>query len=127
MKEILEIFLESKIPTSNWNDFITLHKDNEDKFVFHIRIMFDKNLIKTLSNDNKTGINQAYRGDEYEYSISITEWRLSSEGHDFASAIVNKNILNTIKKQFKEEGLSTIIDISKKIMIKKANKLLDEL
>ncbi|MCL1079878.1 hypothetical protein L2734_17210 [Parashewanella spongiae] len=53
-------------------------------------------------------------------------WRITSEGYDFALALNKPSVLSVIKEKFQKEGLSAVIDISKKIVIKQANKLLEE-
>jgi hypothetical protein len=51
---------------------------------------------------------------------------ITSEGYDFAAALNKSNVLSVIKDKFQKEGLSAVIDISKKIAAKQATKLLYE-
>jgi hypothetical protein len=122
IKEILEVFLESETPTANWNNFESLINNDDHKFVFHIEIMVDKNLIASTLESGKIGIKRS----AHDYHVSVVEWRLTSDGHDFAAAIIKPSVLTTIKDKFQKEGLSAVIDISKKIAAKQAAKLLDD-
>lgn len=122
IENILEVFLNSETPTVDWNDFESLRGDDDHKFVFHVEIMVDKELIKSTLQNGDIGITRT----AHSYIVSVVAWRLTAEGHDFASAITKPNILATIKEKFQKEGLSAVIDISKKIAAKQINKLLDE-
>jgi len=124
ISKILDVFLESNSPTVNWGSFSSLHEgeENEDKFVFHIKILQDKNLIASRTVTEDLGIKNI----NGEYLISIVPWRLTSDGHDFASAITKPSVLSTIKDKFKKEGFSIIIDIAKIMAVKQAEKLLDK-
>ncbi|WP_323915636.1 hypothetical protein, partial [Aeromonas caviae] len=70
-----------------------------------------------------------YLGIEREhdaYGVCIIPWRLTANGHDFASSLTKPGVLTTIKEKFKTEGLSVVIDIAKSMASKQAEKLLDE-
>jgi len=122
VEKILEVFLESEKPTVDWNSFLSIIRGNDDKFIFHILILVDKNLIAAAHSDGRIGIQRNYS----EYNVSIVPWRLTSDGHDFANALAKPGVLTTIQEKFKAEGLSAVIGISKKIVEKQAMKLLDE-
>jgi hypothetical protein len=122
VEKILESFLENDLPTLDWKSFEELRGDDEHKFVFHIEIMVDKGLIIGALKDGSIGISRAYN----DYIISVIPWRLTSDGHDFANALTKPSVLSTIQEKFKEEGLSAVIGISKKIAEKQALKLLEE-
>jgi len=123
ISKILDVFLDSEGPTVNWNDFSPFHEETEDKFVFHIEILRDKGLVSGVhGSDNSLGIKRIHG----EYYISVVPWRLTADGHDFASAITKPNVLGAIKNKFKTEGIGAVIDIAKKIAVKQAEKLLDD-
>ncbi|GAA0819429.1 DUF2513 domain-containing protein [Colwellia asteriadis] len=122
VEQILEVFLESNSPTVDWNSFLPIIRGNDDKFIFHILILVDKNLIVAAHSDGLIGIKRNYT----EYVTSVVPWRLTSDGHDFANALVKPGVLATVQEKFKEEGLSAVIGITKKIVEKQAMKLLDE-
>jgi len=122
MKQIFDVFLESKLPTVDWNSFENLRDGDCHNFVFHIEIMTDKNLIAPAGNTGM-GIVRTLEGD---YSTSIIPWRLTSDGHDFANALAKPSILERIQTSFKKEGISTVISISKKLIEKQISKLIEE-
>jgi hypothetical protein len=122
IEKILEIFLQSTLPTANWNDFEPLRKGDEHKFVFHMEILADKNLVEGALKDKSMGISRTYN----DYVIAVIPWRLTASGHDFALSLTKPGVLATIKEKFKTEGLSVVIDIAKQIASKKAEKLLGE-
>ena len=122
VEKILESFLDNKLPTMDWESFENLRGNDNHKFVFHIEIMVDKGLIIGALDDGDIGITRTYD----DYVISVVPWRLTSEGHDFANALTKPSVLSTIQDKFKQEGLSAVIGISKKIAEKQAMKLLEE-
>ena len=122
VEKILEAFLDSELPTMNWKSFEMLRADDDHKFVFHIEIMVDKGLIVGALKSGDIGISRTHS----DYIISIVPWRLTSDGHDFANALTKPSVLATIQNKFKEEGLSAVIGIAKKIAEKQALKLLEE-
>jgi hypothetical protein len=123
MNEIFKVFLEDESPTVDWMSFEALRNGDEDKFVFHIRIMADKRLISNdrgCSDFKSLGFLPKLIG----FDISIEPWRLTSDGHDFASTMKKSDVLSDIKDKFKDEGLSVVMDVVKQIANKKAKELL---
>lgn len=122
LKQILDICLDSELPTVDWNSFKALTSEDEHKFVFHLEIMADKYLIESCLKGDSMGIERDYDG----YGICVIPWRLTADGHDFASSLTKPGVLTTLKERFKNEGLSVVIDIAKSIASKQASKILDE-
>ena len=60
-----------------------------------------------------------------DYMVSPYPWRLTADGHDFATDIIKPEIKDTIISKFKSEGSRAIIDITKKLAIKRTEKLLE--
>jgi len=122
LKEMLDVFLDSDLPVVTWNDFKKQRVENDHKLVFHLEILQDKDLIVgSLTNDN-LGV----RGISDNYMVHIKPWRLSSDGHDFANSLNKPDILATIINNFKEQGLSIVIDVAKKVAVKKATQYLEQ-
>lgn len=122
LKQILDICLDSELPTVDWDSFSALTSKNEHKFVFHLEIMVDRKLIESCSKNGSMGIEREHDA----YGVCIIPWRLTANGHDFASSLTKPGVLTTIKEKFKTEGLSVVIDIAKSMASKQAEKLLDE-
>ena len=122
IESILSIFVEdekSVLPVDKFNSFI---ESDDDKFFSHISILGDKRLIIGAGPSSSLGFE--YMHDEYQYTNS--DWRLTADGHDFALALVKPSVISVINQKFKNEGLSMVIGIAKKITIKQLEKLLDE-
>ncbi|WP_448646919.1 hypothetical protein [Pseudomonas mohnii] len=120
LKLILDVFLESERPTVDWESFRSFHEVSEDKFVFHIEICADKDLIMGALKDRSIGISRGHN----EYYVSVIPWRLSASGHDFAAALNKPSIMGVIKERFQTEGLSAVIDIAKKLVENQAERLI---
>ncbi|AAZ27648.1 DUF2513 domain-containing protein [Colwellia psychrerythraea] len=123
IEQILEVFLNSDSPIVNWQNFDDL---DSDKFVFHMEIMADKNLVVGINITGDLCLRNFSKGYPDGYNIILVDWRLTADGHDFAAALTKPDILLTIKDKFRKEGLSAVIDVSKKIASKQVLKLLDE-
>ena len=123
LKDIFDVFLTCEQSTVDWNSFVSLRKNDGQKFVFHIEILVDEGLIKSALMDKSIGIHRASDGNIIFY---VTPWRLTADGHDFAASITKPSVLATVKEKFKSEGLSFVMDIVKKIAENQAGKLLGE-
>jgi hypothetical protein len=124
INEILKVFLNAQSLTVDWNSFEELRNGNDDKFVFHIQIMAEKGLISNGQGDSSfksLGFIPLAIG----FNIAITPWRLTANGHDFASAMNKAPVLSVIKEKFKDEGFSVVIDIAKQLANKQAEKFLE--
>ncbi|WP_323915770.1 hypothetical protein [Aeromonas caviae] len=56
LKQILDICLDSELPTVDWDSFSALTSKNEHKFVFHLEIMVDRKLIESCSKNGSMGV-----------------------------------------------------------------------
>ncbi|EJL6404769.1 MULTISPECIES: DUF2513 domain-containing protein [Vibrio harveyi group] len=127
INEILTKFVESEQSTVDVDYFTDLYEKDSQQLAHHLIIMEEKRLITGASSHGKLGIDLEYSNgkDVYEFTSGMP-WRITSEGYDFAAALNKPNVLRVIKEKFQKEGLSAVIEISKKIAIKQAAKLLDE-
>ena len=127
INEILIKFVESEESTIDFKSFTKLNESNSQKLAHHIIIMEEKKLITGAFSHGKLGINLDYIDgkDVYKFTNGMP-WRITSEGYDFAAALNKPDVLNVIINRFQKEGLSAVIDISKKIAVKQVTKLLDE-
>lgn len=122
--QILNVFIESDKPNLRIEDFNIFWKEDENKFYFNILILRDKNILEGAGK-NPQDIGIVFNQFIDDYEICSCSWRLTADGHDFAKNIMKPNIKDTIISKFKDEGLSAIIDITKKLAQKHAEKLLD--
>ncbi|WP_274027569.1 hypothetical protein [Vibrio parahaemolyticus] len=123
VKEILDVFLEHPLPTVSWDEFSKLKDLDEHKFVHHMEILIDKGLICAIWPDSS--LNFSRRHDSYMYPDSPI--RLTADGHDFASELNSSDTLKVITGRFKEEGLSVVIDVAKKLAKSRIEKELEKL
>lgn len=120
--EILNVFIDSDKTNLRINDFDDCIKKDKNKFYFNILILQDKNILEGASDSRNIGIE--FNGNNDSYNTWSVPWRLTADGHDFAKNILKPEIKETILSKFKSEGFSAIIDITKKLALKRAEKLL---
>ena len=126
INEILINFVESEKSTVSVDDFIELYEKDSQKLAHHLILMKEKKLITGAFSHGKLGIELEFdEQGRYEFTSGMP-WRITSEGYDFALALNKPDVLTIIKDRFQREGLSAVIDITKKIAVKQATKLLDE-
>ncbi|MEM5496273.1 hypothetical protein WNY77_02575 [Paraglaciecola mesophila] len=116
INNILTKFVESDQATVNIEDFVDLYKNDSQKLAHHLIIMEEKRLITGAYSHENLGIDLGYvdEKDIYEFSNDML-WRITSDGYDFAAALNKPSVLSEIKTKFQKEGLSVVIDISKKL------------
>lgn len=86
---------------------------NSSEFIFHMRLMYDNGLI--VRTDGKYGFGHTYISycDGYEYIWEDIPLRLTAGGHDFIANLRQKEVWQTIKTNFKDEGLSTLVGVAR--------------
>lgn len=72
----------------------------------------DQNLI--ARTDGKPGLG-LFLGADDGVGWAVLPLRLTAKGHDFIAALRQKEVWNSIKENFKEAGLSTLIEVSKEL------------
>jgi hypothetical protein len=120
--EILNVFIESDKTNLRINDFDDFRRKDKNKFYFNILILRDKNILEGASDPRNIGIE--FNGNNDSYDTFSVPWRLTADGQDFAKDILKPEIKETIISKFKSEGLSAIIDITKKLALKRTEKIL---
>ena len=81
---------------------------NEDKFVGHIKILFDFGCVSTQSG--KTGFTTAMNGQNI---IVDVPYRLTAKGYEFLDVLKNDTILN----QIKDFAISNAWEIGKQMLV----------
>jgi len=118
IKEMLEVIQNVESSTFDLQIFAyewfnaddTTNKDQ--KFIFHIEILDDMGLIKSASNTVGIGISRSIEGSPL---ISFIPLRLTSDGHEYASALSKPGVLETLIKDFKEAGPKEAYIVVKKL------------
>ena len=113
LKGLLEAFESSEEPII---DIYELEKKgfsyNKDVFIFHIQILVDKNLVQSENGDG-LGFN---RNSDWTVRWNVIPLRLTAEGHDFLEAIRNNEVWDSIKSEFKDASLGTLLRVSKELI-----------
>lgn len=128
LNEIFKVFLDSELPTVDWESFEELRNGNEhdEIFIFHIRLLSDGRLISNINGESSIK-SLGILPTACDYVISITPWRLTLNGHDFANKLAKPEVLAVIKDKFKKDGLSTVMEVATEIVKQIANKKLEEI
>lgn len=83
-----------------------------EKFVFHMALLVDQGLVER--EDGRAGFG-FMRGADGHGSWSIVPLRLTSAGHSFIETLKNKEVWATIKRDFKDASISTLMITAKKL------------
>ncbi|MFD3249830.1 DUF2513 domain-containing protein [Rahnella aquatilis] len=125
LKGLLEAFEASGKPQT---DIIKLQQTGYDyqthEFLFHMRLLEDRNLI--ARTDGKHGMGYSEAADDGG-SWSVLSLRLTANGHDFVEAIRNKEVWNTVKTGFKDASMGTLVTVSKQLLDGYLQKKIDAL
>ncbi|AXY32644.1 DUF2513 domain-containing protein [Yersinia pseudotuberculosis] len=101
-------------------------KDDSD-FIFHMRLLHDNGLI--IRVDGNLGFGQEIISglQGYDYYWVETPLRLTARGHDFIADLRQKEVWQTIKTEFKDEGLSTLMSVARSLAEGFAKKKIKEI
>ncbi|AGO56590.1 Uncharacterised protein [Serratia liquefaciens] len=129
LKNLLIGFEDSDGPDTMLGDLTTAGFDrNDPNFIFHMRLLYDNGLI--LRVDGKAGFGHEMSrglGKAVSYSWIDTPLRLTARGHDFIADLRQQEVWQTIKTNFKDEGISTLMGLSKSLAMGYAKKKVKDL
>ncbi|ASP48593.1 DUF2513 domain-containing protein [Cognaticolwellia beringensis] len=99
----------------------------DEKFIFHAQLLLENSLISNRNFESRTlkdiGISFSKNSDVV-ISVPI---RLTQKGHDFCSALRNKEVLTKLKSELKDAPFKVLFDGSQKLIQHFAKKKLDDL
>ena len=128
LKGLLDAFEATETPTTDISELKGRGFNyEEDTFLFHLKILADKNLI-----EQESGGDLGYRrlGDG-GISWSVVGLRLTAQGHEFIEALNNSKVWDTIKSEFKDASVGTLLKVSKSMLEgytkKKVTELINEI
>ncbi|EGR0395004.1 DUF2513 domain-containing protein [Vibrio vulnificus] len=137
LSSILNVFLDVDTAHITISDFETngiriesehLSSHLDEKFLFHLQLALENSLIsnqKLRSSDlGSIGIKMGANG---HVVLTGTPIRLTQQGHDFATALANKEVLTRIKDELKDAPFKVIFDGSQKLLEHLMKKKLDAL
>ncbi len=107
-QELVRTFL-SELEDNGFNRY-------DQNFIFHMRLLCDYELIVRV--DGKPGFGHIMSnelGEGVEYSWIEVSLRLTARGHDFIADLRQKEVWQAIKTNFKDEGISTLMSVSKSL------------
>ena len=88
----------------------------DERFIFHVQIALDNELISDkhgqVNGLDTIGIKISHR----MHTMLDTPVRLTQNGHDFAAALNNSEIMNKLKSEFKDAPFKVIFDGSQKLL-----------
>jgi len=113
LKNLLIAFEDSPEPDTNIRELLEAGFNyNDPKFVFHMRLLDDQGLI--ARTDGKPGFG-LYLGADDGGSWGVLPLRLTSRGHDFIADLRQKEVWNSVKENFKDASMSTLVDVAKQL------------
>ncbi|WP_337020858.1 DUF2513 domain-containing protein [Pantoea anthophila] len=113
LKKLLIAFEDNEGPQTNIRELKEAGFDyNDQKFIFHMRLLDDQNLI--ARTDGRPGFGLSLGADDGG-SWTVLPLRLTAQGHDFIAALRQKEVWNSVKEGFQEASISTLIDVSKQL------------
>ncbi|HHJ0103618.1 TPA: DUF2513 domain-containing protein [Yersinia enterocolitica] len=124
LKGLLEAFEASEEPHTDIIELQGCGFDyEEDKFIFHMRLLEDRGLITRTDGDPGFGVAESLDG----MAIwSVMPLRLTSNGHDFIDALRNQEVWATLKSGFKDASMGTLVTVSKELLNRVLQKQLDK-
>lgn len=134
---LLDVFLNSETAHINVTTFqkagIAIESTEnssefDESFIFHIQIALDNSLISNkelqVGGLKSIGITVGLNGHGMINAVPI---RLTQRGHDFATALQNRNVLQKLKTEFKDAPFKVIFDGSQKLIQHYFTKKLDQI
>jgi hypothetical protein len=131
IKAILKKLKEMQSPYVSSDEFYLNYLESNCKgFIFHWHLIIENNLISTNKSEiytiSDSGLIPCIQ-DPLKFTQNIKQLRLTNHGIDFLSSLEKPEITTIILDKFKNEGLSSIIDITKKLAIKTLEKKIDHI
>lgn len=100
----------------------------DEEFLFHLQLALENSLISNQNLESSDlvsiGIKMGAKGNVV---LTGTPIRITQQGHDFANALANKEVLTRIKDELKDAPFKVIFDGSQKLLGHLMKKKLDAL
>jgi hypothetical protein len=114
LKKLLETCEAAPAPIFDIDELKAAGVDfDTDQFVFHMNILNDLGVIERDDGEPGFGL---VRGIDGHMSWAAVPLRLTAQGHQFIEALRNKEVWATLKRDFKDASVSTLWDVSKKLL-----------
>lgn len=114
LKKLLETCEAAPAPIFDIDELQAAGVDfDTDQFVFHMNILNDLGVIERDDGEPGFGL---VRGIDKHMSWAAVPLRLTAQGHQFIEALRNKEVWATLKRDFKDASVSTLWDVSKRLL-----------
>jgi hypothetical protein len=116
LKKLLTAFEDTIGPDTMLDELREAGFNSDDSnFVFHLRLLCDKGLIIRIDGQPGFGHELMHSLEGHSYIWYDPPLRLTDKGHDFIANLRQKEVWQTIKTEFKDEGLSTLMSVAKSL------------
>lgn len=123
MKKLLEAIEDSSAPTC---DVLTVRAAGIDiddpNFLFHLRLLEDRGLMAGADRDHPALYTYTDRGRQVIWTRA--PMRLTASGHDFAAALRNDTVFQTIKTKAADAGISAWTQVAGPLLVAVLSKAL---
>ncbi|SRY72850.1 Uncharacterised protein [Escherichia coli] len=124
LKGLLDAFEASEEPHTDIKQLQLAGYDySTDEFLFHMRLLADRQLIARTDGKYGFGFSEAADGGSW----FVIPLRLTSSGHDFLEALRNKEVWSSLKTGFKDASIGTLVDVSRRLLDGYIQKKIDDL
>ncbi|MCA1859299.1 DUF2513 domain-containing protein [Janthinobacterium sp. HSC-3S05] len=114
LKTLLEACQATEQPTFNIEDLHVAGIDHKNpQFEFHMKILTDQNFVERDDGEDGFGL---YKTIDGLNSWALMPLRLTGTGHEFIEALENKEVWETIKRDFKGASLGTLKTVSMQLL-----------
>jgi len=114
LKKLLETCEAAPAPIFDIDELKAAGVDfDTDQFVFHMDILNDLGVIERDDGEQGYGL---VRGIDGHMSWAAVPLRLTARGHQFIEALRDKEVWATLKRDFKDASVSTLWDVSKRLL-----------
>lgn len=116
LKALLIAFEDTEGPDTWVYELVAKGYDqNSSEFIFHMRLFDDNGLICRV--DGELGFGHQYHAyiGGYDYHWFDVPLRLTAQGHDFIADLRQKEVWNSVKENFKDASMSTLVDVAKQL------------
>jgi hypothetical protein len=110
LKQLLTAFQGAPNPTTDIRELEDAGLSIDDpKFEFHMMLLQDGGFVESESEAGGIGLSKSADG---SMEWSVIPFRLTASGHEFAEAMGNSKVLQTLKKSFFGASISTMRDVA---------------
>ncbi|WMY76416.1 DUF2513 domain-containing protein [Buttiauxella selenatireducens] len=113
LKDLLIAFEDAPNPDTDITELKERGFDYMDpEFMFHMRLLEDQYLIQRTDGQPGFGFYESLGGPG---SYAVMPLRLTAQGHDFIADLRQQEVWSTVKENFKEASMSSLVDIAKQL------------